>query len=110
MPASVVVVVVVVVVLVVPVVVVEVVVVDVDPAAWAEAAPSAARRTPRTGSQTPRRIAPSVPNCPALRGILAAEGDRAGLRLSGRSPRGKRASPRDARYSSSAGVSESGSI
>jgi hypothetical protein len=82
----------------------------VDPAACADAAPSAARRTPRRGSQTPRRIAPSVPNCPALRGVLTAEGDRAALRLSGRRPRRKRASPRDARYPSSAGVSESGSI
>jgi Flp pilus assembly protein TadB len=56
-----VVVVAVVVVAVVPVVVVAVVVVDVVvvvPAAYAEAAPSAARRTPRTRSQTPRRIAP----------------------------------------------------
>ena len=50
-----------VVVVVVDVVVVDVVVVDIEvvaPAANAEAAPSAAARTLRTWSQTPRRIAP----------------------------------------------------
>jgi hypothetical protein len=49
---------------VVPVVVVDVVVVDevvvvvVVPAASADAAPNAARRTPKARDQTPRRIAP----------------------------------------------------
>jgi hypothetical protein len=55
-------------------VVVDVVVVDVVvlPSAYAEAAPAAARRTPRTKSHTPRRIAPVCPT--ARRGAEIGRG------------------------------------